>query len=89
MTRVQQGSRLYSQISSWQGLPWRSSGLRKTRSSNTGASGLIAGQRTKIACVVWQKKKKKIMAKIENRLVVVKGEAWPGSLGLVDASDYT
>ena len=88
MTRVQQGSRLYSQISSWQGLPWRSSGLRKTRSSNTGASGLIAGQRTKIACVVWQKKKK-IMAKIENRLVVVKGEAWPGSLGLVDASDYT
>ena len=50
---------------------------------------MIPGQRTKIACVVWQKKKKKIMAEIENRLVVVKGEVWPGSLGLVDASDYT
>ena len=88
MTRVQQGRGLDSQISSWQGCPWQSRGLSKTRPSNTGASGLIPGQRTKIPCAVWQKKKKKkIMAKIENRLVV-KGEAWTGSLGWVDASCY-
>ena len=59
MTRVQQGRGLDSQISSWQGCPWQSRGLSKTRPSNTGASGLIPGQRTKIPCAVWQKKKKK------------------------------
>ena len=48
---------------------------------------MILGQRTKIPCAVWQKKKKKIMAKIENRLVVM-GKAWAGSLGLVDAGYY-
>ena len=41
-----------------------------------------------MCCVAKKKKKKKIMAKIENRLVVVMGKAWAGSLGLVDASYY-